>query len=149
MAKPLTETADRQIGREQLAALVREKMRAKDAAARANEFANEKISSAVENVNLHRGAFNLIAALARKDEQKRKDFLSAFDLYRDMAEEAGLFGDQHIGDLMDDAANGAKDDEEASRAAEEAEQIANNVTRLTRGIQKLEPNDGDIAAPVH
>lgn len=145
MAKPLTEAPERQVGKDQLAGLVRGKLAAKAAAVKAREHIDDKIANAVENTNLHRAAFNLIVSLAQKDELKRKDFLTAFDLYRDLAGEAGLFGEEHAGDLMDGAGAGEGDDprpaflkqQEDERKAAEDEQRETNVTRLKRGIKPL------------
>jgi uncharacterized protein (UPF0335 family) len=64
----------------------------------AREHIKDKIAGAVENVNLHRKAFNIVTAAAKMDEMKRNDLKAALDLYWDMASEKGLFGTEHHGD---------------------------------------------------
>ena len=94
----------------------------------------ERIKHAVENSHLHAGALKLVARLARMDEIKRLAFLSALDLYRDYAREGGLFGEEHVGDLVDNA--------ELASAGEAAGKVVENVRRL-RGIKPLPDGDPD------
>ena len=90
----------------------------------------EEIKKAVENKHLHAGALKLVARLARMDAGKRDDFSRAFDLYRDYVVEGGLFGDRHMGDLVDQA---HADDGDA-----QTENIAaSNVSSIKRGIKQL------------
>ena len=142
MAKPLTSTPERQIGAEQFAALVRSGLDADNRASKAKAQYTDNVAAAVENANLHRGAFNLVKRLAKMDELKRKDFLAAFGLYCDHAEKKGLFGAEHTGDLVGRTADDPKSDDSER-------QTVNNVTRLRKGIKKLEPSEGEPAAPVH
>lgn len=142
MAKPLTDTPERQIGAEQFAALVRSGLDADNRAEKAKAQYSDNVANAVENANLHRGAFNLVKRLAKMDELKRKDFLSALELYCDHAEKKGLFGAEHAGDLV--GRTSAKDEK-----AEREDVTAENVTKLRRGIKQLDPKDGESAVPVH
>jgi len=143
MAKPLTQTPERQIGADQFAALVRSGLDADNRASKAKAQYSDNVAAAVENANLHRGAFNLVKRLAKMDELKRKDFLAALDLYCDHAEKKGLFGSEHAGDLVGRTSEGPAEDDADAR------QTVDNVTRLKRGIKQLEPKDGEPAAPVH
>lgn len=88
-----------------------------------------EITSAVEDRYLHSGALKLVAKLSRMDELKRDAFLGSFDLYRDYALEGGLFGDEHVGDLVEAA--------EAGNGTALGDILAGNVKKLRRGIKKI------------
>lgn len=90
----------------------------------------EEIKSAVENKHLHAGALKLVAKLVRMDAVKRDDFLRAFEVYADYAVEGGLFGGQHMGDLIDQERGDGK--------AEPVDRVVDNVRRLRRGTKKLQ-----------
>lgn len=98
-----------------------------------NGSVGQEIKDAVENKHLHSGALKMIAKLARLDEIKRNDFLASFDLYRIYAMESNFFGEEHVGDLMDDAESVAV----ATGAAVALGDVAGeNVRKLRGGIKK-------------
>jgi uncharacterized protein (UPF0335 family) len=92
-----------------------------------NGMIGQEIKDAVEDKHLNARALKSIARLTRMDADKRLAELAAFDLYRTYAEEAGLFGGGHVGDLVDDA--------EAPRAEALGDVVANNVRKLKGGIK--------------
>lgn len=95
----------------------------------------EEIKSAVENKHLHAGALKLVAKLASMDAIKRDAFQRAFKLYIDYAIEGGLFGGQHVGDLVEQAEADVETSAKASRLGDGA---AGNVEKLRLGIKKTE-----------
>jgi hypothetical protein len=105
----------------------------------------EEIKHAVENKHLNARALKAVARLSRMDADKRVAELAAFDLYRTYAEEAGLFGGGHVGDLVEQAEAG---DTEAEALGDV---VANNVRNIKRGIRQTrrEGNDrpADTEAP--
>lgn len=105
----------------------------------------EEIKEAVENKHLNARALKNIARLARMDADKRLAELSAFDLYRTYAEEAGLFGGGHVGDLVDDAAS----ESEQSEASSLGDVAAENVRKLRRGIKKIPESEDANAESAH
>lgn len=101
----------------------------------------ERIAHAVEDGNLDPKAFKFCCALARmfsKDELKAKGFWSNIQVYYDIFEEHGLFGQKHVGDLAEMA---ERDEEEAEREAEER-QTQDNIVKLETGIKPLPDGDG-------
>lgn len=122
------ETADRAISKKQIAALIRARNTSHKRVQSINGEIGERIKHAADNAGLNRQAFGLIAKLARMDEDKRDDFLRSFDLYRQYAEEENLFGEEHVGDMVDEAER---------TAAAEAGHVTDNVTQLKRGIKEL------------
>jgi hypothetical protein len=98
----------------------------------------ERIKSAVDNGNLDRKAFAIVAGIYKMgDELRRKEVIRNVDLYLDMCEEAGLFGSEHMGDIAEQAERAAAEAKEAA-AKQEADQVSSNVVALTKGISKLE-----------
>lgn len=89
--------------KKQVLALVAALNETKTKTASINGEIGKRIRSAVENGHLHAGALKLVAKLARMAELKRADFLRAFELYCDFAKEGALFGEEHEGDLADEA----------------------------------------------
>jgi hypothetical protein len=69
----------------------------------------------------------LVAKLVRMDEIKRNAFCAAFELYLNYAQEGGLFGDEHVGDLLDGA-----------EAQPIGDVVENNVRALRDGITQTE-----------
>jgi hypothetical protein len=82
-----------------------------------------EVKEAVENEHLHAGAMKAVAKLVRMDPEKRDDFLRAYRLYFDYAQEAKLFGETHVGDLVDDA-------------EPLGDVVAGNVRKLRSGIRE-------------
>lgn len=97
----------------------------------------ERVKNAVENGNLHRGVYSLMLKLYGMDEVKRNDFLRLFPLYVDMCREEGLFGSEHVGDLLDE-----KQGEDEPGRDEDAEAAERNAAALEKGIKPLD-EDGD------
>ena len=102
----------------------------------------ERIKHAVENKHLHSSALKAVAKLVRTDPEKRDDFLRAYRLYFDYAQEAGMFGSAHVGDLVDEAESDA-DPAEAERLGDVVE---SNVRKLRRGIKTFDDSDFDEPA---
>jgi uncharacterized protein (UPF0335 family) len=76
------------------------------------------IKTKVETINLHKGAFRLIAKLRDMDETKRSEFLAHFDHYREkigLDAQADLFEDG--GDEARFSSNAAYDDQADDDAA--------------------------------
>jgi len=95
----------------------------------------ERIGHAVENANLHAGAFKFCCSLARKhekDEHKANEFWRMCQIYHEEFEKAGLFGEQHVGDLVEDAESGDTGDADADR----------NAKAIQNGIGELPEDDG-------
>ena len=69
----------------------------------------EEIKDAVENKHLHAGALKIVVRLARMDAVKRDDFWRSLQLYWDYGIEGGLFGAQHVGDLVEQARDASGD----------------------------------------
>lgn len=72
----------------------------------------ERVKTASENGHLHKAAFANVVKLSRMEELKRRDFLRQRAIYEEMAQEAGLFGDEHAGDLVDEAEEDQSDEGE-------------------------------------
>ena len=85
-----------------------------------------EVKEAVENKHLHAGAMKAVAKLVRMDPEKRDDFLRAYRLYFDYAQEAMLFGAAHVGDLVDEA-------ESAHEPLGDV--VADNVRKLKSGMR--------------
>jgi len=86
-----------------------------------------EVKEAVENKHLHAGAMKAVAKLVRMDPEKRDDFLRAYRLYFDYAQEAMLFGAAHVGDLVDEA--------ESAHEHPLGDVVADNVRKLKSGIR--------------
>jgi hypothetical protein len=139
-AKTSETSTDRTIAAKQLIALVKDCDQKKTKIASHVGEIGERIKSAVENGNLHKAAFGLIVKLFRMDEDKRNDFLRQFPLYVDMCRDAGLFGSEHVGDLVEDA---EAEDRAARKAAVEGEiqDIVETNTALLGGISELHDDE--------
>lgn len=137
----MSDSAEKIVNKRQFAALVKAADQSKTKVASINGEIGERIKQAVENGNLHAGAFKSIVKLYRADPEKRDAYLRAFDMYRDMAGELGLF-EEHVGDLDDMARR------ENEREAEEAEaaQIEENERRLKSGISELSEEEREFDA---
>lgn len=130
------ESVDRTVNAQYFASLVRKVDENKTKSAAISQDTSELVRAAVDNDNLHRGAFGLIVKLRRMDEYKRNDFLRQFELYLDIAREQKLFGSEHVGDLVD-----------ATRAAEPEEDVGEkNAEMLAKGIKQL-PDDESADEP--
>lgn len=130
------DTVERATPKKQVIALIRAANTAKTRVASINGEIGERLKHAKENANLHLPAFKLVAKLVGMSEEKRDEFLRAFDLYRDYAEEENLFGEEHVGDLVEDAEKAAAD--------AEVEQVESNVTQLRRGIKELSEDEQEF-----
>lgn len=126
----MTETSnDRVIGQKPFRKLVESFGHRKSKIQSLSGELGETIRIAVDNQNLHRGAFALIARLDKMDEMKRNDFLRSFALYRDYMESDGGTWSA-TPDMVDQAeapATGPTDDEK----------VETNVRALRRGIKPL------------
>jgi hypothetical protein len=94
----------------------------------------ERIAQAVENGNLHAGAFKFVCSLSRKhekDEHKALEFWRQVLVYHDEFEKAGLFGEQHVGDLADMASGSGEEDTGDADAAQNAKAIQNGIGQLS------------------
>lgn len=138
-------SADRTVAPKQLVALIRDADQKKTKMQSIAGEIGARVKAAVENGNMHRGAYALMVRLYRMDEERRNDFIRSVQLYLDICREEGLFGDEHVGDLADMA--GGVDDEDGddprpaflkNKHAQDADdQVATNVDRLTAGIKGL------------
>ena len=95
-------------------------------------IAREGGEAAVDNGHLHRGAYALMLRLYRMDEERRDDFIRSIQLYLDICRDEGLFGEEHVGDLVDKAEAEAPAVDEDEAAAEK------NAKLLRKGIKKLD-----------
>ncbi len=126
----MTDEASKIVNQKQFVALVKAADQAKTKVASINGELGERIKTAVENGHLHAGAFKFICKLSRMDEAKRDEFLRQFDIYREMAIKAQLFGEEHVGDLADQAEKEAAKDAEADQAAKNAAAIEGGIGKL-------------------
>jgi hypothetical protein len=103
--------AERIVNKSLLVSLVRESVSAKERTSSIAGTLGEHVAAAVENGNLHRKTYSLVAGIARmKNPAEREQVIRLFPLYIDMLTEAGFFPAQHVGDLADMAGQG--DEEE-------------------------------------
>jgi len=133
-AKSSEPTSERVIGKTQFVALVNELYQKGQRVKSITGEMGERVKHAEENAHLNKKALSMIRALHKMDEEKRDDVLRSFDLYRTYAEEAGLFGNNHCGDLVDQAEVGTDEDPGEKQAAD-------NAVRLEAGIKKLSDNE--------
>jgi hypothetical protein len=131
------DTSERATPAKQVIALIKAKNTAHTRVQSINGEIGERLRHAKDNAHLNLQAFGLISKLARMDEEKRNDFLRAFDLYRDYAEEANLFGEEHVGDLLD----GAKGEDDSDP---DADASSANVVALERGIKALSDEEREF-----
>lgn len=127
----MSEPTTKLVNAKQLVALLKDADQKKTRVASINGELGERIKAAVEDGNLHRQLFGLMLKLSRQDEIKRNDFLAQFPEYVRMCREAGLFGQEHAGDLLDQEPE--KDPDEAAAEA--------NTKALEKGISKLSDED--------
>ncbi|WP_018407907.1 hypothetical protein [Methylocystis rosea] len=127
------------VNKKQFGALIKAADQAKTKVASVNGEIGERIKHAVENGNLHAGAFKAILKLYRMDSEKRDAWLRSFDAYRDMAGELNLF-EEHVGDLDDMARRDTQKEAEEAEAA----QVAENVERLENGISQLSDEEREF-----
>jgi hypothetical protein len=138
----MTEGSEKLINSKQFGALIKAADQAKTKVASVNGEIGERIKHAVDNANLHPGAFKLILKLYRMDEEKRDAFLRSFDAYRDMAGELNLF-EEHVGDI-DDLARKAAAEEEERQGAEDASIGEENARLVMEGIKPLAGDDAEF-----
>lgn len=138
-------SSDRTVAPKQLVALIKDADQKRTKIQSISGEIGARVKAAVENGNMHRGAYALMVRLYRMDEERRNDFIRSIQLYLDICSEEGLFGDEHVGDLADMAASeGPTDDDDDPRPAllknkgadPDAEHVATNVERLG-GIKGL------------
>jgi hypothetical protein len=125
-------SAKRIVNTKQFVALLKDADQKKTRVASINGELGERIKDACENGHLHRQLFGLMLKLSRQDELKREDFISQFPVYVDMCREAGIFGQEHVGDLLDGAASEEEPEQDRNEAAAEA-----NTKALEKGIKPL------------
>jgi hypothetical protein len=128
-----------QIAPKQIISLLKAINIVKTKVASINGEVGERVRAAVENGNVNSRALKQIAAEIRMDEDKRNDFQRSLALYRDIATEAGLFGEEHTGDLLE-TAEASGDDFEGIKHSNAA---AENAKALNGGIKQLEDDDED------
>ena len=101
----------------------------------------ERIANAVEDGNLHAGAFKFVCSLARKhekDELKASEFWRQTLVYHEEFEKAGLFGDQHVGDLDEMAGEPSAEDADAAVVEKNAKAIATGIGELSKDDAKFD-----------
>ena len=133
------EPSARQISAKQLIALINDADQKKTRMASISGELGERVKSAVDNGNLNKKAFGLAVSVYRMSEESRSAFLGAFFLYIDMMREAGMFGDEHVGDLADMAA-APEDERDLDAEAGDA-----NAALLAKGIKPLPEDEADAA----
>ncbi len=129
----MSEQSAKIVNEKQFVALIKAASEAKTRQSSISGDIGERLKHAAEDGGLHKGAFALVLKLHRWDEQKRDEFLRQFEIYCEMAENNGLFGEKHVGDLADMAA----DDPDADAADK-------NSKLLSKGIKRLEDSDDEF-----
>jgi hypothetical protein len=127
----MTEGASKIINDKQFAGLVKAVDENKTKVASLNGAIGERIQHAAENAHLHPGAFKLICKLYRMDEQKRDEFLRQFDIYREKAIKMGLFGEEHVGDMVEQAEEQTQEEADARAAAENSKLLEKGIGQLS------------------
>lgn len=117
----------------QFVALIKAASEAKTRQASISGDIGERLKHAAEDGGLHKAAFTQVLKLHRMDEQRRDEFLRQFAIYCEFAENNGLFGETHVGDLAD-MANANEDEEAAER----------NSKLLSKGIKKFDDSDTEF-----
>ncbi|WP_159728339.1 hypothetical protein [Methylosinus sp. Ce-a6] len=126
----------------QMVALAKAFNQSKSKVASINGEIGERIAKAVENGNLHAKAFKFNCALARmfeKDDLKAREFWRCLILYHEEFEKAGLFGEQHVGDIDELARKAEQDEHDAEAAQAEA-----NGKAIMEGIGPLPEEDKEF-----
>lgn len=123
---------EKPVDKHQLIALVKESYTTKEqTAAIAGKF-GERVKNAVENGRLNKKAFAFVCALHRMEELKRQAVIRDAQLYIDMIEESGLWGHQHVGNMVDEMER-----EEGDESSEGEDDIAAENARALRGLAQL------------
>lgn len=128
------ETATKVANTKQMIALAKAFNQSKSRVASINGEIGERIAKAVENGNLHAKAFKFNCGLARmfeKDDLKAREFWRNVILYYEEFEKAGLFGEQHVADIVDLAERRGQEDGDAARAAENEKRILDGIKPLS------------------
>lgn len=121
---------EKPVDKHQLIALVKESYTTKEqTSAIAGKF-GERVKNAVENGRLNKKAFGFVCGLHRMEELKRQAVIRDVQLYLDMIEESGLWGHQHVGNMVDDM------EREDGEADPDAEITAANAKAL-KGLRTL------------
>jgi uncharacterized protein (UPF0335 family) len=142
MAKDAGDATEKVINKKQFLALLNHADQCKTRQQSINGELGERVKNAVENANLDKKAFGLILQAKRMDELKREAFKRNFDLYWDFCAEAGLFGQEHVGDLASMAQETPEEDADAVAAAE-------NTKKLEAGIKPLPEADAPGSYKAH
>lgn len=104
-----------------------------------NGARGEEIKGYIEDKHLHSGAVKAVARLVRMDSEKRDDFLRAQARYYEYAKDAGLFGDEYAGDIVDQAEDGGQRPHIVSLG----DVVDQNVARLRGGIKQAPEQDAE------
>lgn len=96
-------STEKVISKTQLLALIKEANATKTKIGELSGALGERVKNASDNGNLHKAAFANVVKLSRMEELKRRDYLRQREIYEQFAQEAGLFGEEHAGDLLDEA----------------------------------------------
>jgi hypothetical protein len=140
------EAATKVANTKQMIALAKALNQSKSKVASINGEIGERIAKAVENGNLHAKAFKFNCALARmfeKDDLKAREFWRNVLLYNEEFENAGLFGEQHVGDI-DELARKAAAEEAERQDAEDAAIGEENARLVMEGIKPLAGDDAEF-----
>lgn len=137
-------SSDRTVAPKQLVALIKDADQKKTKIQSISGEIGARVKAAVDDGNMHRGAYALMVRLYRMDEERRNDFIRSIQLYLDICREEGLFGSEHVGDLADMAAGNDGEDDDDPRPAflknkhadPDAEHVETNIERLG-GIKGL------------
>lgn len=126
-------SVEKPVDKHQLIALVKESYATKEQTSSIAGAFGERVKKAVENGRLNKKAFSFVCQLHRMDELKRQAVIRDVQLYIDMIEEGGLWGSQHVGNMIDDM-------ERDDGSTEEEAIIAENKKALSR-IAQLSDED--------
>ncbi|MGP9819221.1 hypothetical protein ACTZWW_04330 [Salinarimonas sp. NSM] len=143
MAKKLGESANKDAklpGKEQVESVRRLYDSAKREAAEARGGVGTIIQNAEKKHNIHPAAFKAAVKLHDMDPVKRSAWLAHFDHYRDalgLDAQAEMFPENGDGDDADEGADELDEFDAAAPPAPEPDPVAENVTRLERGMKQL------------
>lgn len=121
-------SVERPVDKHQLIALVKESYATKEQTSAIAGAFGERVKNAVENGRLNKKAFSFVCQLHRMEELKRQAVIRDMQLYIDMIEEGGLWGSQHVGNMIDDM-------ERDNGSTEEEAIIEANKKALSRIVQ--------------
>lgn len=136
------DAVQRTVAPKQLVALIKETDQKKTRMQSLSGEIGERIKNAVENGHLHKGAFGLCVRLFRMDDLKRRDHIRSVRLYLDICEQEGLFGTEHVGDLVEQASGADEPNVDESAAKE-------TTRKLKKGIKPLEGGDAPGTYAAH